>query len=69
MDLRKIARNLEMQRCLEHNEKPKATPIGDSIKITCCCDNFRTKLTNKMSTEIKKEVEKDIKKAFKGFGK
>ncbi|APZ47679.1 hypothetical protein BW723_15880 [Polaribacter reichenbachii] len=69
MDLRKIARNLERERCSKHNEKPKATPKRDSIDISCCCEEFRTKLTNKMSSEIKKEVENDLKKAFKGFGK
>jgi len=69
MDLRKIARNLERERCLKHNEKPKAIPKMDSIDISCCCEEFRTKLTNKMSSEIKKEVENELKKAFKGFGK
>lgn len=69
MDLRRIARNLEKERCSKHNEKPKATPKRDSIDISCCCEEFRTKLTKKMSSEIKKEVEIDLKKAFKGFGK
>lgn len=69
MDLRKIARNLERERCSKHNENPTAIPKRDSIDISCCCEEFRTKLTDKMSSEIKKEVEIDLKKAFKGFGK
>ncbi|MDO6803936.1 hypothetical protein Q4595_15910 [Wenyingzhuangia sp. 1_MG-2023] len=69
MDLRKIARNLERERCSKHNEHPKATPKRDSIDISCCCEEFRKKITNKMSLEIKKEVENDLKKAFKGFRK
>ncbi len=65
MDLRKIARNLERERCSKHNETPKATPKKDTIEISCCCEDFRNKLTKKMQIEITKQVEEDIKKAFK----
>ncbi len=67
MDLRKIARSLERERCSKHNEKPTATPKRDSIEISCCCESFRKKIANKMEFEIAKEAENDIKKAFKGW--
>ncbi|CAM1344638.1 hypothetical protein [Tenacibaculum amylolyticum] len=69
MDLRKIAISLEKEICTKHNEKPKATPKRDSIDISCCCEEFKTKLINKMSSEINKQVENELNKAFKGFGK
>lgn len=65
MDIRKIAKNLEMERCLKHNEKPTATPKHDSIELSCCCEDFKTKLVKKMKSEIAKQVEDDIKKALK----
>jgi hypothetical protein len=65
MDLRKIARNLEIERCSKHNENPKAKPKRDSIEISCCCEEFKAKLTKKMQSEITKQVNEDIKKALK----
>lgn len=65
MDLRKIARSLEREKCSEHNKKPKATPKRESIEISCCCEKFRTKLTKKMQSKITKQVNDDIKKALK----
>jgi hypothetical protein len=65
MDLRKIAKILERERCFKHNENPKATPKRESIEISCCCEEFRTKLTKKMQSEITKQVNEDIKKALK----
>ncbi len=65
MDLRKIARNLERERCSKHNEHPTATPKRDSIELSCCCEDFKAKLVKKMESEITKQVEDDIKKALK----
>lgn len=65
MDLKKIARNLERERCSKHNEKPKVTPKKDSIDISCCCGEFRKKLITKMQSEIKKEATNDLRKMFK----
>lgn len=65
MDLRKIARSLEREKCSKHNEKPKATPKQESIKIYCCCEEFRSKLTKKMNSEITKQVNEDIIKVLK----
>jgi hypothetical protein len=65
MDLTKIARNLEKERCTKHQEKPTAKPKRDSIEISCCCSEFKTKLTAKMKSEITKQVEADIKKALR----
>jgi hypothetical protein len=65
MDLKKIARNLEREKCTKHNENVKATPKRDNIEISCCCEEFRKKIVTKMQSEIKKEVENEIKKAFK----
>jgi hypothetical protein len=67
MDLIKIARNLEKERCSKHNEKPKATPSNGSINISCCCTTFRAKVLKKMQTELGREVENELKKAFKGI--
>jgi len=69
MDLKKIAQTLERQKCPKHGEKPKATAKGDSIQISCCCEEFKTKITSKMKAEITKQanadIEESIKKAFK----
>lgn len=65
MDLRKIAQNLERERCSVHGEHPKTVPQRDSINLTCCCEAFKGKLVKKMEIEISKQVEAEIKKAFK----
>jgi len=65
MDLRKIARNIEREICFKHNEKPTATPKKDSIELSCCCEDFKSKLVKKMESEIAKQAEEDIKKALK----
>lgn len=65
MDLRKIARNLEKERCSKHNEKPTATPKRDSIDITCCCDKFKAKLNEKIRLEFAKQAKDEILKSFK----
>ncbi len=65
MDLRRIAIILERERCSKHNEKPTATPKKDSIELSCCCEEFKTKLVNKMESEIAMQVKDDIIKTLK----
>lgn len=65
MDLRKIAQNLERERCNVHNEHPRAVPQRDSINLSCCCESFRENLVKKLEVEISKQIEADLKKAFK----
>lgn len=65
MDLSIIARNLERERCFTHKEKPSAIPKRDSIEISCCCEDFKSKLIKIMELEISKQIEKDIKKALR----
>ena len=65
MDLKKIARKLESEKCLKHHEKPIATVKKDNIELKCCCIDFREKLTKMMEKEIAKQAEDDINKNFK----
>jgi len=65
MDLTRIARNLESERCIKHREKPTAKPSGESITISCCCSDFKLKLTEKMRKEITRQVQDDIKRALR----
>lgn len=65
MDFKKIARNLERERCSKHNENPKATPKKDKIDISCCCEDFQKIIIKKMEKEIAKEIENDLKNIFK----
>ncbi len=65
MDLRKLARNLESEKCNIHNEHSKAVPQKDSINLSCCCETFKAKLVKQMETGISKQIEADLKKAFK----
>lgn len=69
MDTKRIARNLEKERCSRHNKKPSATAKKDSINLSCCCEEFKNKLTKKMQSELTKEVKKDFKKMFKDLGR
>ena len=64
MDFKKIARKLEREKCLKHNEKPIVTVKKDDIELKCCCIDFRDKLTNKMEKEISKQVEDDFNKSL-----
>ncbi|MDW7692681.1 hypothetical protein R9C00_11900 [Flammeovirgaceae bacterium SG7u.111] len=65
MDLKKIARTLERERCVVHFEKPTATVKRDSIELSCCCKKFETKLITKMESMLAKQVTDEIKKAFR----
>ena len=65
MNLREIARKLETEHCAKHRQKATAIVKGDSIELICCCDEFKTKLIEKMESEIEKQVEDDIKNIFK----
>lgn len=64
MDLKKIARIIERERCSEHNENPTATVQKDNIELKCCCDKFQEKLVNKIEKQIMKQAEDDINKAL-----
>jgi hypothetical protein len=64
MDLKKIARILEREKCSKHNENPTATPKKDNIELKCCCDKFQEELIKKMEKEMMKQVEDDIGKAL-----
>lgn len=73
IDLKKISRKIEKISCKEHNETPKTDVIGDSIKITSCCDKFQNQLTVQVKKEIESEsakyIEQSINEMFKKFKK
>lgn len=68
INLQKICRVLEQHRCKEHNQKPTATISGQSIKLTCCCDQFQKELETKISNEGLRQINKKIDDIFKSIG-
>jgi len=67
IDLKKICNVLERNRCIEHNEKPKASVRGNSINLSTCCDKFGSELQRKIEKEIAIQTEETIKNMFKKF--
>ncbi|KFF17347.1 hypothetical protein [Flavobacterium hydatis] len=64
IDLKKISRKIEKISCKEHNETPKAEVIGDSIKITSCCDTFQSQLTSHVKKEMKSQAEASARESI-----
>lgn len=67
IDLKQICKTLEQKSCRTHNKKPTATVSGQSIKLSCCCDNFQKELEKQIDVEVSKQLDKSIDDAFKGF--
>ena len=69
IDLNAVKRNLEMLKCLEHNENPKISTSNDNISFSCCCDTFKQKIELKskelLQIESRKMIENEMKKIFK----
>jgi hypothetical protein len=65
IDLKKVCRLVEIKRCKDHNEKPKAIVKGSSINLTTCCDKFQNELQKVIENEIAKQTEDTLKKMFK----
>ena len=47
--LRIICNEIETSRCKTHNENPIAVVIGNSIKLSTCCDKFEDELNRKLN--------------------
>ena len=66
-----IKRKLETSRCIKCNENPSVTISGDSFKLNCCCDDFKSELTTMAKNEIEKQSKKyaedELKCMFKKF--
>lgn len=53
--------------CPVHGEHPKLSFTSSSFTVSCCCDNFRSKVIAECKDSIAKAVEADISKALKGI--
>ena len=60
IDLKKICVILEKNKCNQHNENPKATVEGKSIKLITCCEKFQVEIEKKLEIEIEKQIDKNI---------
>lgn len=69
IDYRAIKTQLERMTCPAHNEKPTVTVTSGGVKLSCCCENFKQKLTEKTKTlageQAAKYAKEEILKAFK----
>jgi hypothetical protein len=47
IDSFELKRKLEGLRCPEHNDHPKVSVRGDTLKITACCESFKRTVSGK----------------------
>ena len=70
MDLRQISQKLRQLRCPEHHEQPTITiQKSDQLKIECCCDKFKSRITAETEKLIREETEKMIDDQLKSLQK
>lgn len=62
IDYKSIKRELEKQRCREHNQCPKISVTGSTFKYEVCCEAFKQQLIRKNKELYEKEVAKGVKK-------
>lgn len=60
-NLASVKNELERLSCPVHHQAAKATIVGESIKLTTCCDEFSKKLEPKADALIKAAVDKSIR--------
>lgn len=65
MDLTPLKSRLEKLSCSEHGSHPKITLVKDGFDISCCCDNFKRKLSIEAKNLYGELVKDELKKAFK----
>ena len=70
MDLRQISQKLRLLKCPEHHERPTVIILkSDQLKIECCCDKFKSKITAEAEKLMRKETEKMIDDQLKSLQK
>jgi hypothetical protein len=51
--------------CKVHHHHPKVVKTGNSIKIECCCEAFRSEITDQLPAVIDAYIKQTISNAFK----
>ena len=64
---RSVKGSIERMTCPVHGEHPKLSFTSSGFTVSCCCDNFRSKVIAECKDAIAKAVEADISKALKGI--
>lgn len=69
INYRAIKSQLERMTCPTHHEKPTVTITSNGIKLTCCCETFKRKLSTKTEelagAQAAQYAKETILKAFK----
>ena len=60
IDLNRICKLLERERCIVHEDHPKATVEGNSIKIIACCKTFHNKLEGYVDKQLSDQLDKSV---------
>lgn len=64
-----IRQKLEAYQCPTHGQHPKITFTNSKINVSCCCEEFRTKMIpicDKLMGEVlAQDIDKRIKKALR----
>ncbi len=69
VNMNEIKYSLERMRCPKCSEHPTISVVGDSLKISCCCETFKELLNKTAETEISKQTRQNIEKQLKNIFK
>jgi hypothetical protein len=58
LDLTKICRKIEAEVCHHHKEHARARVVGNSIKISACCDSFQMILEALIEREMDNQIDR-----------